>query len=118
MKLDSLIYVARETISILDEFPDLTFSHAEISTAAKAGQLVDHLNKRFREKPHLPVLLGKVDECLAVNHAIRRAAEAMERHENRRIKIKRSGTDLLIALILDAIRQHYVDPCPVVTLRH
>ena len=97
MKFGSLIYVARETISILDEFPDFTLSRDEIFAAAKAGELVDHLNKRFREKPHLPVLLGKTDECLSVNHSLRRALENMERHENRRARITRSGSDLLIA---------------------
>ena len=118
MTLDSLISVARETISTLDEFPDLTLTHDEILDAAKAGQLVDHLNQRFREKPHLPVIVPKADDCIKVNHALQRAAEAMDRHENRRTKITRNGSDLLMALVLDAIRCHYVEPCPRVALRH
>src|SRR5438874_9905116 len=81
MQLSSLTHFAFLINSVLDTGPVVELGFAEIHTAARAGQLVEHLATRLGKTSYFWMLLGNADELKQVDLALGEAAAAIEGRE-------------------------------------
>jgi len=107
MKLSSLTYLGFEINAVCDSCPDFELSFAEVHEAARNGQLVPLLAERFGDDADFSVFNKAPDELAEVEAALREAASALKGQEERIVGVRKSGICLVIAIILEAIQQHF-----------
>src|ERR1041385_9263105 len=112
MKLNSFTLLARETVAMLDQRPDLKLSFKEIHDAAERKELVKHLATRYGKDADLSLLTELPDyqaELAAVNHALYEVAGGIYGREPG-YGAKNNGLCLVLVIIIEAMQREFPSP--------
>jgi len=111
MKLCSFTHLGFLLNWIIDECPDTDLSFKEIHDAAREGDLVGLLAKRYGHVADFG-LLEPSPGLEQMEAALRDAASGLEGREGGKLCVTQSGLCLAMAIVLEAIQQqfHLSDP--------